>query len=220
MEHNDFSGTIPMEWGGMRRLGTFSIHRNSVTGEMPEDLCPGWYSMYDLKADCEEVYCWCCTDCFVDPATTGTETPTAAPSDDTGTETPTESSTAFSTSDASCESFIRTNKECYVRGAGELITVSYKLCDFQVEDSLLVYAHVPNETTPSSEAVYTTQICDDQNPCVGNGDQIQAMNGEWTLYSDSWRFGEGGTFQIHLSSGGELTQTLTSNLFQISTTCS
>lgn len=68
LERNFFSGTIPSEWNNLWNLVAFTIQENSVTGDMPEDLCYH-KDLDDLKADCvEEVSCWCCTECFKDSA--------------------------------------------------------------------------------------------------------------------------------------------------------
>jgi hypothetical protein len=68
-EKNFFSGTIPSEFNYMNQLTSLSLQTNDLTGEMQWGLCPGCYSIVDLKADCEEVKCKCCTACFTDSTT-------------------------------------------------------------------------------------------------------------------------------------------------------
>lgn len=68
-ERNFFSGTIPYEFNDMKQLTSLSLQTNDLTGEMQWGLCPGYYSIVDLKADCVEVKCKCCTTCFTDSTT-------------------------------------------------------------------------------------------------------------------------------------------------------
>jgi hypothetical protein len=75
IEKNLFVGTIPNSYGSdMVQLSSLSLQVNGITGSMPSELCPNdkkntITSMEDLKADCEEIECYCCTECFIDPAT-------------------------------------------------------------------------------------------------------------------------------------------------------
>ena len=66
IEYNLLTGTIPNEFNYMYQLTSLSMQNNDLTGEMQWGLCPGCYSVVDLKADCEEVTCECCTMCFID----------------------------------------------------------------------------------------------------------------------------------------------------------
>jgi hypothetical protein len=68
-EKNFFSGTIPSDFNFMYQLTSLSLQTNDLTGEMQWGLCPGCYSVVDLKADCEEIKCDCCTECFTDSIT-------------------------------------------------------------------------------------------------------------------------------------------------------
>lgn len=82
LERNSFSGTIPSEWENLWNLVAFSVQENSITGNMPEDLCY-YKDLDDLKSDCiEEVSCWCCTECFKDSASAQqSDTPPPPPTD-------------------------------------------------------------------------------------------------------------------------------------------
>ena len=85
------SGTIPYDFNYMYQLSSLSLQTNDLTGSMQWGLCPGCYNMVDLKADCEEITCDCCTECFIDVqskeptnttitmATNATQTATAVP---------------------------------------------------------------------------------------------------------------------------------------------
>jgi len=66
LEENFLTGWIPYDWNFMYQLTSLSIQSNDLTGKIDWGLCPGCYSMIELKADCEEVKCKCCTECFVD----------------------------------------------------------------------------------------------------------------------------------------------------------
>jgi hypothetical protein len=68
VEKNRLTGTIPNLYRQMVDLKDFSLQQNSITGTMPVALCPGLNAtMNDLKADCEEIACDCCTGCYKDP---------------------------------------------------------------------------------------------------------------------------------------------------------
>jgi len=72
IEKNLFTGTIPISYGNyMIKLSSFSLQENGITGIMPSNLCPisNINVMEDIKADCNEIICDCCTECFIDPAT-------------------------------------------------------------------------------------------------------------------------------------------------------
>jgi len=68
IEKNSFSGTIPDSMNYMYQLTSLSLQNNDLIGKMPWGLCPDCYSMEELKADCEEIKCKCCTVCFDDPS--------------------------------------------------------------------------------------------------------------------------------------------------------
>jgi hypothetical protein len=90
MERNFFSGTIPWEWENLWQLQSFSIQENSITGEMPNEICSLDQLEY-LKADCvDEMYCWCCTECYEDPTDNREILASEGTTDPSATEVPTE----------------------------------------------------------------------------------------------------------------------------------
>eukprot|EP00535_Pseudo-nitzschia_heimii_P000873 CAMPEP_0197186602 /NCGR_PEP_ID=MMETSP1423-20130617/14230_1 /TAXON_ID=476441 /ORGANISM="Pseudo-nitzschia heimii, Strain UNC1101" /LENGTH=820 /DNA_ID=CAMNT_0042637961 /DNA_START=72 /DNA_END=2534 /DNA_ORIENTATION=- len=66
LERNMLSGTIPYSFNTMYELKSLSLQTNDLTGEMQWGLCPGYYMVDELKADCTELKCDCCTTCFED----------------------------------------------------------------------------------------------------------------------------------------------------------
>lgn len=66
IEKNSFSGTIPYSFRYMNSLSSLSLQVNDITGTMPWKLCPEYSSnIEELKADCDEISCDCCTECFI-----------------------------------------------------------------------------------------------------------------------------------------------------------
>jgi hypothetical protein len=64
VEQNFLYGKIPKEYNDMVKLTSLSLQSNDLTGDTPWGLCPGCYSVEQLKADCDEIKCDCCTECF------------------------------------------------------------------------------------------------------------------------------------------------------------
>ncbi|EJK43637.1 hypothetical protein THAOC_37900 [Thalassiosira oceanica] len=63
LDNNDFSGAIPTELGLLKKLKTMHLHSSKLTGEMPQEVCSlkTEYLLQDLRVDCDEVACTCCT---------------------------------------------------------------------------------------------------------------------------------------------------------------
>jgi len=63
LENNDFSGAIPIELGQLKKLRTMHLHSSKLTGEMPQEVCSlkTDFLLQDLRVDCDEVACSCCT---------------------------------------------------------------------------------------------------------------------------------------------------------------
>lgn len=77
IEKNFLTGTIPDDYNYMYQLTSLSLYSNDITGTMNWGLCPGEYRVKELKADCDQVTCDCCTECFTDaiPMGLGQEIP-------------------------------------------------------------------------------------------------------------------------------------------------
>lgn len=60
------SGTIPSELGTITTLNQFKVARTSLSGAVPAGFCSGNLEFIELKADCSEIDCPCCTICCVD----------------------------------------------------------------------------------------------------------------------------------------------------------
>jgi hypothetical protein len=65
---NEITGTIPTEFGAWSNLLLFQLEGNNVNGTMPEEICalvaPAGGALTSLTADCDEVTCACCTECY------------------------------------------------------------------------------------------------------------------------------------------------------------
>mmetsp|Transcript_2608 Transcript_2608/g.5912 ORF Transcript_2608/g.5912 Transcript_2608/m.5912 type:complete len:132 (+) Transcript_2608:1293-1688(+) len=61
LRDNWLSGTVPMELGSLLSLGDVDLRLNELTGTVP--FCHDGLKLEDLKADCDEVSCSCCTVC-------------------------------------------------------------------------------------------------------------------------------------------------------------
>jgi hypothetical protein len=158
-------GTIPTELGNLAKLEKFKVARTSVSGSMPEGICARVPEMTELKADCNEISCQCCTICCVDgiqcddtttPAAGGTVSPTMSPSLKL-TDRPTTSPTVTTSAPAAapvvspvetiapqtsrpptCAEEISTDKDCYLDG--DDIVVFFKTCDAKLDDWIGVYS--------------------------------------------------------------------------------
>jgi hypothetical protein len=97
------SGTIPPQLGDISSLKTVKVGRVDLVGDIPMGLCNRDTPMEELRADCDEVVCPCCTLCCVDngqcaaPAPRPTVSPTLAPTIAAATESPTRMATAAPT---------------------------------------------------------------------------------------------------------------------------
>jgi len=69
LQENGFSGTIPPIFANSTRLNTLLLHENTFSGSMPAEICDKvgeniFLDILDLTADCDEVICLCCTQCY------------------------------------------------------------------------------------------------------------------------------------------------------------
>lgn len=65
LAHNTLSGNVPNLLGELADLAAVHLERNDLVGTMPSGFC-GKTPTVQLKADCEEISCSCCTDCCKD----------------------------------------------------------------------------------------------------------------------------------------------------------
>jgi hypothetical protein len=84
LDNNFLTGSVPEVLSQLTRLRVLNLHRNDLTGSVPNSLCDLFLEgdLYSLKADCAEVECPCCTNCYDDSATstpTATHGPTSEP---------------------------------------------------------------------------------------------------------------------------------------------
>lgn len=70
LDNNMFQGTIPIVIGQMVNLRVLTLHGNSLTGTMPDEICAlrSDHELKTLEADCDgsnpKVACSCCTKCY------------------------------------------------------------------------------------------------------------------------------------------------------------
>lgn len=66
LQDNLLEGDFPYEVEGYPNLSEFRLEGNNVTGEVSTSTCSlqGTTFLATLSADCEEVTCDCCTECF------------------------------------------------------------------------------------------------------------------------------------------------------------
>ena len=79
VRENPISGEVPSELGQLPFLETLAVGHTDLTGGMPAEICG---MNIELKADCEEIPCKCCTVCCVDGGDcyANTQSPTQFPS--------------------------------------------------------------------------------------------------------------------------------------------
>lgn len=65
---NKLSGEIPTELGNLPLLEVVELYGNDLVGAMPQGTCDAvaaaTYDYKVLSADCNEVDCGCCTQCY------------------------------------------------------------------------------------------------------------------------------------------------------------
>jgi hypothetical protein len=241
MEHNLFTGTVPTECSALVELKEFSIHRNDFTGTMPGGLCPGIaFAMVELKADCEEISCQCCTDCHVDPESEITNQappnldvdnidsdgiittkPPPASNGDVGGTLPKDPS--------ECKFRVKAKEDCYARDIDDQIIIDYTICNVTDADWLALY--VSNGNGSDNVALFAVRVCqdDDQDgipPCAKyTDDPVEDVDGttvvrkgSWTLPIDDQRFSTSDEFKVFLNRGAD--SLVGSKMFQIKKDCS
>ncbi|KAL3942305.1 MAG: hypothetical protein SGBAC_003478 [Bacillariaceae sp.] len=131
---NALTGTVP-PMDGLQLLAELKLSNTALSGSMPEELCS--FELDTLEADCENIFCSCCTNCesvgtpaptpvpAPSQSPTGLPSTSAAPSISPPTRDPTPEPTPAPTS-AQCVDSIATTKACFT--TGELIDLSFKNC--------------------------------------------------------------------------------------------
>lgn len=67
MRSNFLSGDVPSEIGNLSGLAVFKVEENDLSGNMSLDVCRLRNStLSQLTADCDEIWCDCCTNCRSD----------------------------------------------------------------------------------------------------------------------------------------------------------
>jgi Leucine-rich repeat (LRR) protein len=62
VDNNLFAGTIPDNFGLLTNLNALELHGNGFTGSIAESICA--LALDILTADCNEITCDCCTECY------------------------------------------------------------------------------------------------------------------------------------------------------------
>jgi len=62
VNNNSFGGTVPDSFGELTNLNVLELHANEFTGSISESICA--LPLEVLTADCSEITCDCCTECF------------------------------------------------------------------------------------------------------------------------------------------------------------
>mmetsp|Transcript_12715 Transcript_12715/g.30305 ORF Transcript_12715/g.30305 Transcript_12715/m.30305 type:complete len:226 (-) Transcript_12715:99-776(-) len=137
-------------------ITSLDLTQNHIVGAMPFGLCRLSDQIQVLAADCDQVYCSCCTRCdsngtrapFMAPGSPPptphprlTAVPSLQPSLEPtapGPPTPRPTSpTPQPTLDPFCKSIIQTSKRCYT--VGESISVIFSNCDPTITDWIGIY---------------------------------------------------------------------------------
>jgi hypothetical protein len=121
LSSNQLTGPIPANTANLSILTSMDLSDNNLVGNMPSGVCND--SFVVLAADCDQVYCNCCTNCQSQGAIP-TLDPTPGPSPfSVSAPDPTPSPV----SDTSCTNRIQTSKSCFTLGEG--ISVTFTNCD-------------------------------------------------------------------------------------------
>ncbi|CAJ1946296.1 unnamed protein product [Cylindrotheca closterium] len=131
---NALTGTVP-PMDRLKLLAEVKLTDTDLNGFMPADLCS--FELDSLEADCEDIFCSCCTNCesVGTPAPTPVPAPSVSPtsfpstSAAPSTQRPTPLPTPYPTPEPTpeqCWDRIATTKTCFTRG--EDINFSFKNC--------------------------------------------------------------------------------------------
>lgn len=65
LNDNALTGTVPSTFGQLSSLTAFTLQGNNLEGAIDEQICAlVSNSLQELSADCLEISCPCCTECF------------------------------------------------------------------------------------------------------------------------------------------------------------
>lgn len=66
LDNNSLGGTVPPTFGQLTSLNVLELHANGLIGSISDSICAlvDEGSLEVLTADCEEIICDCCTECF------------------------------------------------------------------------------------------------------------------------------------------------------------
>jgi len=133
LSDNYLTGTVP-PMDRLKLLAEVKLIDTDLTGAMPTDLCS--FELDILEADCESIFCSCCTNCesvgtpgptpVPEPSVSPTSFPSNSPPPTPG---PTPNPTPYSTPEPTaeqCVDRITTTKTCFTRG--EAINTNFKNC--------------------------------------------------------------------------------------------
>mmetsp|Transcript_37249 Transcript_37249/g.90464 ORF Transcript_37249/g.90464 Transcript_37249/m.90464 type:complete len:779 (-) Transcript_37249:101-2437(-) len=131
---NNLTGTVP-PMDRLKLLAEVKLSDTDLNGAMPIDLCS--FEIDTLEADCEDIFCSCCTNCesVGTPGPTPVPGPSVAPTNfpsvsaAPSTPRPTPNPTPYPTTEPTqeqCWDRIAASKTCFTRG--EIINLTFKNC--------------------------------------------------------------------------------------------
>lgn len=198
---NMLTDFVPASIGNLN-ITSLDLSRNpNLQGVMPFELCARSDQIEVLAADCDKVFCTCCTRCgkqdtdisFTAPVVTARPTPrlTAAP-----TLQPSKmpiANTPAPTLNSACVDNIRTSKQCYQQG--EPIEVIYSNCNPSFGDWIGIYGfNIPENAL--FDPLLSHRTCTTE-PCSGVPQQSAIVLEE----SASWNTGLYNVFMFRGGSG-------------------
>lgn len=210
LRDNQLTGPIPAKTANLGILNVLDLTENDVNGQVPDTFCNNGFSL--LAADCDQVFCSCCTNCqsfgavptadpSPDPSPAPVFNPTPAPVFDGG---------------VGCTNRIASQKSCYA--LGEAVRASFINCDALGNDWVGLFDH---DDTDLAAPVLWDWTCGTQT-CFGAVPQGALSLGGSSIGTRDWPLDEG-TFRLHLfrrgSSGGPYPLLAQSEVFSISSNC-
>ncbi len=185
----NISGDIPSQMGDLPFLKRFKVGRTDLVGEIPVGICSRSSDFDEIRADCEELVCTCCTICCVDGGDCSeiailTPSPTQFPSKMPSTAPSTQATTVVPTVRPTASATQATTAQPTLFPTATPVAATAAPTKTPTNNPTLRPTGLPAPTAPNPTDCTPGIVVDDD--CYENGDDILVVFDNCNPRGDDW----------------------------------